>query len=138
LVTDEPWYQPWGLESPFYIPNGLRTMFLSGFNIKPSYQGASILLTAPFLLWSVTARGCLGLIAGMSAILVLLVDLMHGNPGVAQFGYRFVLDATPVLLVCLGLGLKERPPLVFQAAVVFGAAVTLWGIVAINVLGFVS
>lgn len=137
LVTDEPWYNH-GLESVHYIPNGLNTMLLSGFSIRPSWAGASLALTAPFLFWSITAGGRLAIIAGVSAALVLLVDLMHGNSGFAQFGYRFVLDATPILLLLIGLGSQKRLPLGLRPAVVFGAIFTLWGIWAINVLNFVG
>lgn len=137
LVTDEPWYNH-GLESVHYIPNGLNTMLLSGFSIRPSWAGASLALTAPFLFWSITAGGRLAIIAGVSAALVLLVDLMHGNSGFAQLGYRFVLDATPILLLLIGLGSQKRLPLGLRPAVVFGAIFTLWGIWAINVLNFVG
>jgi hypothetical protein len=137
LVTDEPWYSH-GIESVAYIPNGLHAMLLSGLDVKPSWQGASLLLTAPFLLWSFAGRDRLALIAGASAALVLLIDLMHGNPGAAQFGYRFGLDAIPLLLVPIGLAIKSRPSWAFQGAVVIGALVSLWGVWAINVLGWVS
>jgi hypothetical protein len=137
LVTDEPWYNH-GLESVLYIPNGLNTMLLSGFSIRPSWAGASLALTAPFLFWSITARGRLAIVAGVSAVLVLLVDLMHGNSGFAQFGYRFVLDAVPLLLLLIGLGSRTRLPLGLRPAVVFGALFTLWGVWAINVLNFVG
>ena len=137
LVTDEPWYNH-GLESVLYIPNGLNTMLLSGFSMRPSWAGASLALTAPFLFWSITARGRLAIAAGISAALVLLVDLMHGNSGFAQFGYRFVLDAVPILLLLIGLGSRERLPLGLRPAVQFGALFTLWGVWAINVLNFVG
>ena len=137
LVTDEPWYNH-GLESVLYIPNGLNTMLLSGFSFRPSWAGASLALTAPFLFWSITARGRLAMVAGLSAALVLLVDLMHGNSGFAQFGYRFVLDAAPFLLLLIGLSARERLPFGLRPAVVFGTLFTLWGIWAINVLNFVG
>jgi len=137
LVTDEPWYSH-GLESVLYIPNGLNTMLLSGFSIRPSWAGASLALTAPILFWSLTARGRLAVAAGISPVLVLEVDLMHGNSGFAQFGYRFVLDAVPILLLLIGLGSREMLPLGLRPAVVFGAVFTLWGVWAINVLNYVG
>jgi len=63
---------------------------------------------------------------------------MHGNSGFAQFGYRFVLDAAPFLLLLIGLSARERLPFGLRPAVVFGALFTLWGIWAINVLNFVG
>jgi hypothetical protein len=115
-VLSEPWYTQ-GIESIAYIPRGLFTMFLRGPNysdsfpyIQPSWAGASILLTMPILfflgraLWRdrMIAAGWLGL------SLPLLVDLMHGNPGYAQFGYRFFLDGLPFAWLLLALAVRRN------------------------------
>ena len=42
-----------------------------------------------------------------TAILVMLPDLAHGNPGFAQFGYRFILDALPLLWMLLAIGFRD-------------------------------
>jgi len=43
----------------------------------------------------------------LSPALVMLPNLMHGNPGFQQVGYRFILDALPVLWLMLGLAFRE-------------------------------
>ena len=138
LVTGEPWFKD-GIESPTYIPQGLQAMLWSWPTIdpsqapfiRPSLQADSLLLAAPFLFWSFLARGRDALAIGIAAILVITVDLMHGSVGFAQFGYRFILDATPLLLVLIGLAIPNRTPLLFKIAVIVGAVATgyaLWAL----------
>jgi hypothetical protein len=63
-------------------------------------------------------------------------SLLHGSWGFAQFGYRFILDAVPLLLLLLGLVYRERATAVLIAAVLVGVVVHAYGIWVINVLGF--
>lgn len=144
LVTDEPWYSH-GLVSPLYIPRELCAAFLQGPAVvdtfpflKPQYTGMALTFTAPFLFWAVRARGRLVAITWLAVALVMLPDLMHGAWGFAQFGYRFILDAVPLLLLLLGWGYRERASWSLVAAVTVGVLVHLYGIVAINVFGFVQ
>jgi hypothetical protein len=142
LVTDEPWFSH-GLVSPLYIPRHLYAIFLQGFEwvdmapfLKPNTTGLSLTLSAPFLFWAVRARGALVPVAWLSVVLVLLPDVMHGSWGFAQFGYRFVLDAVPILILLLGWGYRERASWGLIAAVAVGVAVHAYGIFALNVLSF--
>ena len=84
------------------------------------------------------ARGPLVGWLWLSVGLVMLPDLMWGSWGFAQFGYRRILDAAPLLLVLLGIGFRERIGWFWKAAVVVGIAVHAYGIWVINVLGFVQ
>ena len=143
VVTDEPWYRN-GLENPIYIPRGLWAMLMAGPSIdwtnppyiRPNILGTSLLLTGPFLLWAFAARGRLAAWCGIGAAGIILVDLMHGNPGFAQFGYRFILDAVPLLLVLIGLAVRAGVSLPFRAAVLAGTAFSAYGIIVINLLGY--
>ncbi|MEX1073422.1 MAG: hypothetical protein WED86_06990 [Chloroflexota bacterium] len=144
VVTDEPWYRH-GLISPLYIPRHLYAIFVQPFLVvgsfpflKPSYTGLSLTLSAPFLFWAVNARGRLAALTGLTVALVLLPDLMHGAWGFAQFGYRFILDAVPLLLLLLGWAYRERASWSLVAAVAVGVAVHAYGILAINVFSFVA
>lgn len=139
LVTGEPWFKD-GIESPTYIPQGLTAMLWSWPTIdpsqapfiRPSLQSDSLLLAAPFLFWSLLARGREALAIGLAAILVITVDLMHGSVGFAQFGYRFILDATPLLLVLIGMAIPTRTPLLFRIAVLVGAVATAYALWALG------
>ena len=142
LVTDEPWYSH-GLESPLYIPRHMYAIFIQGpaFTgsfpfVRPELTGMAVTFTAPFLFWALKARGPLVAITWLAVELVLLPDLMHGAWGFAQFGYRFVLDAVPLLLLLLGWGYRERASWSLVAAVAASVAVHIYGILVINLIGF--
>ena len=143
LITDEPWFSE-GLMSVSYIPRHLQVMFLDGFAVvpeppflMPSLSGASLVLTAPFLFLSVLARGRLVPWLWGAVLLVMLPDLMWGSWGFAQFGYRRILDAVPLLLLLLGLAYRDRADWALRATVLVGMVVHAYGIWVINVLGFV-
>jgi hypothetical protein len=144
LVTDEPWFSH-GLISPLYIPRHLYAIFIQGPvlvdrfpYLKPSFTGLSLTLSAPFLFWAVKARGPLVAVTWLSIGLVLLPDVMHGSWGFAQFGYRFILDAVPLLLLLLGWGYRERASWSLVAAVAVGVVVHAWGIVVFSLYKFAT
>jgi len=142
LVTDEPWFSH-GLLSPLYIPRHLEAIFIQGPVVvdsfpylKPSLTGLSLTLSTPFLFWAVRARGRLVAVTWLSVALVMLPNVMHGSWGFAQFGYRFILDAVPLLLLLLGWAYRERASWSLVAAVVVSVAVHAWGIWVINLYEF--
>ncbi len=144
LVTDEPWFSE-GILSISYIPRHLIVIFLAGFEmvseapfLRPSYSGASLVLTAPFLFLSVLARGRWVGLLWLGVGLVMLPDLLHGSWGFAQFGYRFILDAMPLLLLLLGTVYRHEIDRLTIAIILFGVGVHVYGIWVINVLGFVT
>lgn len=130
LVTDEPWYAD-GILSLSYIPRSLGWALFGGLSVEPpfihpSLGGTSLLLTAPIVFLAVRARGPLAAVAGLTVALILLPDLAHGAWGFAQWGYRFVLDAMPVIWVLLAI-VRRPAGRLLPAAVVLGAGVNLWG-----------
>jgi hypothetical protein len=149
IVTDEPWFRH-GLVSPLYIPRHLYAIFLQSFEwrdafpfLATSFTGLSLTLSAPFLFfsaaaWQVRRLEPLVPIAMLSAVLVLLPDVMHGSWGFAQFGYRFALDVIPILVLLLGWAYRDRASPWLIAAVVTGVVVHAYGIYAINVLEFTA
>lgn len=144
LITDEPWFRD-GLMSLSYIPRHLTVMFLDGMTIvsdapffKPSLSGASLVLTAPFLFLAVLARGRVVPWLWAGVLLVMLPNLLWGSWGFAQFGYRRILDAVPLLLLLLGVAFRERADWALRVTVAMGIVVHAYGIWVINVLGFVS
>jgi hypothetical protein len=144
-VLEEPWYSH-GVFAIDYLPRGLHTMLLRTFDIvdqppwfRPNWNGASVLLTMPVLAWLHRARSRVLLVPWLVAALVLLPDLMHGNPGFTQFGYRFICDALPILWWLLAWVVVNRGlTLGLRAAIVAGIAVNLYGLVTVWGLGFVS
>ncbi len=144
LVTDEPWFRN-GILSVTYIPRHLYAIFFQSFDwsdappfLRPSWSGTALTFTAPFLFWVVAARGRVAIGLGAAIALVMLPDLMHGSWGFAQFGYRFILDAMPLLLLLLGLVFQLRISLAARAAIVIGVVMHAYAFFVINVLKFVS
>ncbi|HEX2141337.1 MAG TPA: hypothetical protein VHK28_03525 [Candidatus Limnocylindria bacterium] len=144
-VLAESWFRD-GIISLTYIPRSLGVMFLSGFQVvpdapylRPSVSGLSIVLSAPVYLLAVRAPvSRLMIVSWVAVALVMLPNLAHGSWGFWQLGYRFLLDATPFLLVLLGLAYRERIGPWGQAAVVLGAAVTGYGLWAMKLADFVD
>jgi hypothetical protein len=148
-VLSEPWYAQ-GIESLSYLPRNLYAMLFRSFDfveqapwLRPSWMGASILLTMPALAYLLRARLRDPLVAWCLAAagLTLVPDLLHGAVGFAQFGYRFILDALPYLWVALALTMRERlarSDRLARAALLAGLAVNAYGLAAIWGLGFVS
>jgi hypothetical protein len=144
--TTEPWFAS-GIESISYIPRGLYHMLASGFKVvpafpylQPSWNGLSILLVMPSLLWILRApwRSRLTQVAWLSLVLVLLVDLSHGSWGFAQVGWRFILDGLPIAVLLLGTAVARHGlGRLLTAAICFGAAVSLYITVA-SWVGFIS
>ncbi len=144
LITDEPWFRE-GLMSISYVPRHLKVIFLDGMAIvpeapyfKPNLSGASLILTAPFLFLAVLARARLVPWLWAGVLLVMLPDLLWGSWGFAQFGYRRILDAVPLLLLLLGVAFRDRADWALRTTVAVGIVVHAYGIWVINVLGFVS
>ena len=143
-MTDEPSFRD-GLLSISYIPRHLNAIFLQSFDftdrfpyLVPLTTGLSLTLSAPFLFWAVRARGPLVAVTWLAVALVLLPDVTHGSWGFAQFGYRFALDAVPLLLLLLGWAYRERASLSLTIAVTVGVAVHAYGIVVWNLYDVVK
>jgi len=145
-VLDEPWYAQ-GLLSIDYVPRHLHVMFIRGFDFvegfpwfRPNWSGASLLLTTPILLWLVKARSRTPLIAygWIAIVLGMIPNVLHGAPGFAQFGYRFILDVLPIMVLMLGWVFRERISVEARAAILIGIAVNAYGVWAVTVVGFVS
>ena len=139
-VLSESWYQE-GIVSPAYLPLGLSTMLLRGVDLSAqfpfvtgSFEGTSVLLTMPVLFWILAARGRLALVAGATAALILLPDLMHGNPGFAQIGYRFIVDALPILWLMLGLAFRNGMGRLARAALLVAIPINIW----LSTFGWIS
>ena len=145
-VLDEPWYAQ-GLLSIDDIPRHLHVMFVRGFDFvdafpwfRPNWSGASLLLTTPILLWLVKARSRVPLIGygWIAVVLCLIPDVLHGAPGFAQFGYRFILDVLPIMLLMLGWVFRNGISVEARAAILIGIAVNAYGVWAVTVVDFVS
>ena len=145
-VLDEPWYSH-GLISLYYLPRGLFAMLGRQWDVvddfpwfHPTWAGQAVTFTMPLVLWVIWARLRDPLVAYAlgSAALILLVDLVHGEIGYAQFGYRFIVDALPILWLVLATVLKRGIGRGAAIAGVAGIVAFAYGTAAIYGFDFVS
>lgn len=142
LAATEPYYK-YGLFSLAYLPRHLYVLFMLGphfvpdtpFFVRPSLVGMSLLLVSPAFAYAIAAlrhagrdRVVLGL--ALAAALPLVPDLLHGNVGWTQFGYRFALDAQPFLLPLAALGAAWRPQSGWNGIAPTYVALVAWSVLA--------
>lgn len=131
LVTDERWFAD-GILSLTYIPRSLGAALFGGLSlgwpfVTPNLGALSLLLTAPVVFLAARARGRLAVVASVTVALVLLPDLAHGSWGFSQWGYRFVLDAMPAIVVLLAFAYRRGVDWWLIGATAIGASWNLAG-----------
>lgn len=105
-----------GLFDPRNIPLHVLTLFFmppkigGGAVIEPSKYGMSVLLTSPAFVYAFMVKrktalkpACWLAIAPVCALL-----FMHFSQGWVQFGYRFLLDFAPFLLILTAFGFEDN------------------------------
>jgi hypothetical protein len=136
-----------GIVSISYVPRGLFAMLAKPWDIvpdfpwlHPTWAGQAVTFTTPLLAWLARARfrDPLVLYALVSAALILLVDLVHGGTGYAQFGYRFIVDALPVLWLVLGTVFRSGIGRWAGVAAVLSVAAFAYGMIAIWAFDYVG
>jgi len=98
-------------------------------------------VTSPFLLWLAwpkkklvgeQSRGALRIsmfaILWISVACIALPGFLYQNSGWFQFGYRFIMDYLPFLMLLLALD-EKRKGLLFYGLVTLGILVNLFGAV---------
>jgi hypothetical protein len=109
-----------------YIPQHLYIAIFKGWEyveefpfLKPSPEGLSILLTSPVLLYAFVAsrRDATVRLLWLSTVLTAAALVPYFYQGWVQFGYRYLLDALPYLIVLAAMGMRDRgwAPLLFLA-----------------------
>lgn len=141
-VLNEPWYR-YGIISIKYIPIHFIEIFTSlpKFStsppfIIPSIYVMAIWFTIPalFLILRANYRNLLEKAALLSAVLILLLNLMHGSNGFSQFGYRFIMDSIPFLLILIASGIRNSSRFLTWILVTLSIIVNLWGVVMLSFL----
>jgi hypothetical protein len=132
--------EKWGLANYHYLAKNLA-VFLAALPwisavspyLKISRHGLALWVTTPQylgVLWprrtSVTQTAL-----ALAAAGVALVDLCYQNSGWIQFGYRFSLDYSVLLVALLALGGRKQG-WVFHLLLVFAIAVNLFGAITFD------
>ncbi len=105
-------------------------------NIMPSPYGMGIVFTSPLLLLALKPpfKNIFERNLFLGAMAVVLIDFMHYAQGWVQFGYRFLLDFLPFLIIILALRFKIRFPYIFL--LIFSIFVSTWGTLQAIKLGW--
>ncbi len=120
------------------IPTNFRYMALEVPKIKlfprpelhPNLLGNSIFFLSPPLLYIFWASPLNFFVAGIWATVLfsLIPVLMHYSTGWMQFGYRYTLDVTMLLVLLTVFALKGKLGPLYWAGVLFSVIMYSWGI----------
>lgn len=91
-------------------------------------RGLGIFFTTPALLYIFKSRlkEPIVISAAIGTLSVLLVDWMHHNTGLVQYGYRYILDVIPFLFILVAMGMKK---------ITVPARLLIFASMAMNMLG---
>jgi hypothetical protein len=125
----------WGLFNYHYLAKNLA-VFLAALPwlsaeapyLRISRHGLALWVTTPNYLWVLWPKRVRVLMVSLSAaaLLTALVVLLYQNSGWIQFGYRFSLDYSVLLVALLALG-GRRLGVGFHALLIFACAINLFG-----------
>jgi hypothetical protein len=134
--TFHPAFLSENLYTAFIKPLALRLECLVNSTcgiVTTNLEGAGMAWTSPLIFTAVFARptGHLTrtrlILIAFAAMLALLPALLYHNTGAAQFGYRFLLDALPLLILLIAAASQRIPRLLWLPLLVYCIAINLWG-----------
>ena len=126
-----------GLFSLVHIPQNLQYLLLElpiaapiPLFIRPDGYGFPLLLQSPAILLAFKAhwRDPFILGAGLTALAVLVPSLLYYGGGFYQFGFRYFLDAMPLVLVVVASGARTPLSRWWKVLIVAGIAINAWGV----------
>jgi len=134
-------FQRYGLFHSHYLVRNLYTLllmppkFLGRFPfIYPRPEGMALIFTSPALFYALSApfrdRGTAAL--GLSVFLILGAQLFYCNNGAWQFGYRFILDALPLLIILTSRGMRRARAGPAGFLIAYSVAANLYGVVLLR------
>lgn len=102
----------------------------------PSLYATAIWFTSPLLVFMFRVKKSLVTYACLSAIIpTLFVVMMWAGVGFSQFGYRFIQDLMPFLLILMAFGVGQKPGKLAYLMLTVSILVNFWATVVINKLG---
>lgn len=133
--------EQYGISSIRHIPHNLRHMVWQvpkispreGWRIDFDLQGNSIFFLTPpflaaFLAWR---RNIYPILLWLTAVVTILPTLMHYSTGWMQFGYRYSLDITAILVLLSLFGIKGRINVLYTLGIFFAIYMHWFGINAL-------
>lgn len=99
----------------------------------PSLYATAIWFTSPLLIFMFRAKKSLLSYACLSAIIpTLFVVMMWAGVGFSQYGYRFIQDVMPFILILVASGIGQKPSRLAYALVLISILINAWGVILIN------
>ena len=145
-VLDEA--RSYGLFSLVHIPKNLFMLLLQGPlpypgetapvldfpYLRPSAWGMGIFFTSPALLYIFRAKLKEPLVqACWLGVVALMIPLItYYGVGLQQFGYRYALDFTPLLVILAARGFPSPLTVGARVLVIASVLVNLWGVVFLS------
>lgn len=96
---------PLHLYTLFFMPPDFSSVFPF---VRPSPYGLSVILTSPLFFYAVSAkRNFLVKASWLAVLLIAAADFLWFSQGYVQFGYRYLLDFIPFLMILLAYGITN-------------------------------
>jgi hypothetical protein len=99
--------------------------------VTPNMMSMALWIVMPGLLialW-VPRQERLTCLVSVALLCLLPGTLFHGGIGASQFGYRYMLDYLPFLLILMALAMRKRIRWWQQLLIVLSILVNVWGVV---------
>lgn len=116
---------PYHLYTLFIMPPEIKDLNI--FKSQPSPYGMGILFISPllFVIFNRIEKSKIELQAWLGAIPIAILTFCHYAQGWVQFGYRFLLDFLPFLIIILALKFKPTKFNIFL--IVISIVINYWG-----------
>jgi len=139
-ITSAEWImelvQKYGMFHPHFLRENFEVMFLrmpridttgERFFFQPGYAGYSIFAMTPAFIYLVRGikKNWWVIGAWVSVILTVGLLLLYHNTGAEQVGYRYIQDAIIPLVLLLGVGVGEKPGILFKGLTILGVVINL-------------
>lgn len=99
----------------------------------PSLYSTAIWFTSPAIIYIFKAQKSFLSVACWIGILIpIFVIFLWGGIGFAQFGYRFILDVIPFILILIAHGIGQKPNKIVYLLIFLSIIANAWGVILIN------
>lgn len=115
---------PLNLYTLFFMPPDFSTRFPF---VTPSPYGLSVIITSPIFFYTILAkRNFTTKVSWLAVLLVAIGDFLWFAQGWVQFGYRYLLDFIPFLMILLAFGIKKFSNFTYTL-LIWSVIVNAWG-----------
>lgn len=145
-VLNEPWFNK-GIFHYSYILGNLKFFLFKMPTVTNKFpyiifslQGMAFWLTTPvsLLVLKSSFKNKYNLISLLTFLIGLILVLSHGTTGCSQFGFRYIIDFFPFLLLLLANVIKKKISTIFYILFFISVLINFSGVLWINKFGWFS